>query len=36
MAVNTDPNAYIFQITDYGLVADLKEAVPLLLSAIRK
>ena len=35
MAINTDPNAYIFQITDYGLVADLHQAVPQLTAAIR-
>jgi len=35
MAINTDPNAYIFQITDYGLVADLHQAVPQLVAAIR-
>ena len=28
MAINTDPNAYIFQITDYGMIADLHQAVP--------
>jgi len=35
MAINTDPNAYIFQITDYGLIADLHQAVPQLTAAIR-
>jgi electron transfer flavoprotein alpha subunit len=35
MAINTDPNAYIFQITDYGLIADLHQAVPRLTAAIR-
>jgi electron transfer flavoprotein alpha subunit len=35
VAVNTDPNAYIFQITDYGLIADLHQAVPQLTAAIR-
>ena len=35
MAINTDPNAYIFQITDYGMVADLHQAVPLLTAAIK-
>jgi electron transfer flavoprotein alpha subunit len=35
MAINTDPNAYIFQITDYGLIVDLHQAVPQLTAAIR-
>jgi electron transfer flavoprotein alpha subunit len=35
MAINTDPNAYIFQISDYGLIADLHQAVPQLTAAIR-
>jgi electron transfer flavoprotein alpha subunit len=35
MAINTDPNAYIFQIADYGLIADLHQAVPQLTAAIR-
>ncbi|NWF53779.1 MAG: electron transfer flavoprotein subunit alpha/FixB family protein [Syntrophaceae bacterium] len=35
MAVNTDPNAYIFQITDYGLVADLHLAVPQMTAALK-
>jgi electron transfer flavoprotein alpha subunit len=35
MAINTDPNAYIFQISDYGLIADLHQAVPQLTAAFR-
>ncbi len=35
MAINTDPNAYIFQITDYGLIADLHQAVPQLKAAFK-
>ncbi len=36
VAINSDPEAPVFQIADYGIVADLHQVVPLLTQTIKQ
>ena len=35
IAINTDAGAPIFQVAHYGIVADVRDVLPLLTAAVR-
>jgi electron transfer flavoprotein alpha subunit len=36
LAINRDPDAFIFRLTHFGIVADVRDALPQLISALRR
>jgi electron transfer flavoprotein alpha subunit len=36
IAINNDPNAQIFQVSDFGVVADLFDFLPVLLHRLKE
>jgi electron transfer flavoprotein alpha subunit len=36
LAINRDPDAFIFRLAHFGIVADVRDALPLLTAALRR
>ena len=36
IAINKDPEAYIFKVADYGIIGDYKKVIPSMIEAIKK
>jgi electron transfer flavoprotein alpha subunit len=36
LAINRDPDAFIFRLANFGIVADVRDALPLLTAALRR